>query len=422
VKTNTTESQATQNIAGGASTQRKKRILFIEDNPVLLLMYEGMLDGDEHWDVVTAESGERALELLRRSPVDVVVSDMRMPRMSGLELLNRVRELFPCVSRIVVSGLNDQEEVARSLGSTHQFLAKPFDVRALKSTLSRISALDAYLKDEKIRALVGKFSSLPSFPSLYTEVMKELNSEEPSVENVAAVIARDPGMTAKMLQIVNSAAIGLSRKVGSPFEAVQFLGLGTVRSLILSAHIFSCFEHTNIPGFSVTELWDHGMKCGRLACMIMQYEQAEPSDVEDAYIAGMLHDIGKLMLADALPEQFQQALTLAVEQNIPLHEAELQLFGATHAGVAAYLLGLWGLPASIVEAVAFHHTPRVSDVRVLSPLTAVHAANVIEHEISKAPSHGRSPELDNNYLAAVRCDNRIKVWRDEASMLINSPD
>ncbi len=399
----------------------KKRILFVEDNPLLLQMYQAMLEGDSQWDVSTAEGGYQALELMKSSPFDVVVSDMRMPRMSGLELMTEVRQDFPRSSRIVVSGLNDQEEVARSLDSTHQFLAKPFDVKALRSTLNRICGLDAYLKDDKIRTLVGRFSSLPSFPSLYVEIMKELSAEEPSVESIAGVIARDPGMTAKMLQIVNSAAIGLSRKVGNPFEAVQFLGLGTVRSLVLSAHIFSCFEQTDLKGFSVTQLWDHGMKCGRLACMIMQFEQAEPSDVEDAYIAGMLHDIGKLMLADGLPDQFQQALTLAAERNLHLHEAELEVFGATHAGVAAYLLGLWGLPASIVEAVAFHHTPAASDLRVLGPLAAVHVANVLEHEVSGTALPGKPTEFDTNYLAAVRCENRLNTWRDEAEMLINAP-
>lgn len=398
----------------------KKRILFVEDNPILLQMYQAILEDERQWEVVTTENGSHALELMQQRPFDVVVSDLRMPGMSGVELLNQVRERHPGTSRIVVSGLNDQEEVARSLGSTHQFLSKPFDLKALKATLGRISSLDAYLKDDRIKALVGRFRSLPSFPSLYVEVMKELSDSEPSVEKIAGIIAHDPGMTAKMLQIVNSAAIGLARKVGSPFEAVQFLGLGTVRSLVLSAHIFSCFERINLEGFSITQLWDHGMKTGRIACMIMQYEQAEPSDVEDAYIAGMLHDIGKLMLAEAMPVEFQKALKLAAERNVHLYETELEVFGATHAGVAAYLFGLWGLPASIVEAVAFHHAPTASDLRTLGPLAAVHVANVLEHEVSDTALPGKGSELDVNYLAAIRCENRIRVWRDEAEMLIRS--
>jgi HD-like signal output (HDOD) protein len=401
-----------------AVNRMKKRILFVEENELLLQMYLMMLEDEKsRWEVGTAANATEALKQMEFSPFDVIVSDVRAPGGAGLELFNEARQRFPRTSRIVISGLNDQEEVARSLGSTHQFLPKPFDVKTLKATLHRICGLDSYLKDEKIKGLVGQFNALPSFPSLYIEIMKELGAEDPSVETIASIISRDPGMTAKMLQIVNSAAVGLSRKVGSPFEAVQFLGLSTVRSLVLSAHIFSCFEHSGMKGFSVNDLWNHGMKTGRIACMILQFEQAEPGDVEDAYTAGMLHDIGKLMLADSLPHQFQKALALSAERGIHLHEAELEVFGVTHAGVAAYLLGLWGLPATIVEAVAFHHIPTRSDLRSVSPLTAVHVANVLEHEMSKTKARNH-PTLDMEYLTSAHIDNRLKAWQQEAMKLL----
>ena len=207
--------------------------------------------------------------------------------------------------------------MARSLDTTHQFLAKPFDLNALKGTLARIGGLDAYLQDEKLKALVGQLGVLPSFPLLYLEIMKALDSRDSSIESIAGIVAKDPGMTAKMLQIVNSAAIGLARKVGSSFEAVEFLGISTVQSLALSAHISSCFERTNLKGFSIQRLWNHAMGTGMLARTIMQLEEAGMADVEDAYTAGILHDIGKLMLANSLSEKFQHALTLAAERKIP---------------------------------------------------------------------------------------------------------
>jgi HD-like signal output (HDOD) protein len=397
----------------------KKRILFVEDNPLLLQMYAMML-GDEAgaWDVATAAGGEEALQRMAQDPFDVVVSDLRMPGMSGVELLTEVQRRHPRTSRIIISGLNDQEEAARLLDSTHQFLAKPFNVNALKATLNRICGLDAYLKDENLRALVGQFRTLPSFPSLYVDVLKELNSDEPSIESIAGIISKDPAMTAKMLQIVNSAAMGLSRSVSSPFEGVQFLGLGMVRSLVLSAHIFACFEHTGLKGFPVERLWDHGMKSGRIASMILQVEGADPGDIEDAYLAGMLHDMGKLMLADGMPDRFEQALALASERGIPLHDAEMEVLGASHAGVAAYLLGLWGLPASIVEAVAFHHAPAQSELRAFGPLAAVHAANAIEHGLSAKGGPDGTVWLDLPYFAALGMEERISVWRREAIQLL----
>jgi HD-like signal output (HDOD) protein/ActR/RegA family two-component response regulator len=401
----------------------KKRILFVEDDPLLLDMYVMMLSGDgELWDMATASSGQQALDLMKQSPFDVVVSDMSMPGMNGIELLLEVRKRYPCSSRIILSGLQDQEEVARCLGATHQFLPKPFNVKALKAALARVGGLDAYLNDRKIQALVGQLGTFPSFPSLYIEIMQELDSESCSTSSLATIVAKDPGMTAKMLQIVNSAAVGLGHNVSSPFEAIQFLGISTIRSLVLSTHIFSCFDRARLKGFSMDQLWAHSFRTGTLARRILQLEQKDSSEAEEAYTAGMLHDAGKLMLANSLPEQFQQALALAAEQNIRFDDAELEVFGASHAGAAAYLLGLWGLPAPIVEAVAFHHTPGLSDLRDCGPLAAVHVANVLEQELSKSTPRGGKSEMDEHYLASIGVQDRVDKWRAEAAKQLNPPD
>jgi HD-like signal output (HDOD) protein len=356
---------------------------------------------------------------MERSPFDVVVTDLNMPGMNGVDLINEVRTRHPRSSRIILSALSDQERVVRCLGTTHQFLPKPFDARSLKTTLSRICGLDAYLKDEKLKGLVGQLGTLPSFPSLYVEIMAEVDSPNSLLETIATTVARDPAMTAKILQIANSAALGLACRISSPFEAVGFLGLATVRSLVLSAHIFSCFEKTNLKGFSIDRLWKHSTASGTLARTIMQLEGSDPADSSDAYTAGLLHDIGKMMLAESLPEQFQKALTLAADGKRSLYDAELEVFGATHAGVAGYLLGLWGLPAPLVEAVAFHHTPGLSDLRAFGPLTAVHVANALEQEFSKAEVKEKPAVIDEDYLESVGVQGRLDAWRTAAKNIIN---
>jgi HD-like signal output (HDOD) protein len=154
------------------------------------------------------------------------------------------------------------------------------------------------------------------------------------------------------------------------------------------------------------------MKCGESARAIMRAEDADHVYCEAAYTAGMLHDIGKLMLADSLPREFQMALSQSLKDSAPFHEIEMDVFGATHAGLAAYLLGLWGLPAPIVEAVAFHHTPERSSHQVFSPLTAVHVANALEHEID-----GSKVNLNKEYLERVGVANRLDVWREEVAKL-----
>lgn len=392
-----------------------QRILFVEDNAIMLQMYGMMLDGDSSdWQVALAANGEAALDLMSRQDFDVVVSDFHMPGMSGAELARHIRRLYPRTSRIIISGVSDQKEVADALGDTHQFIAKPFDLKTLQATLARIRSLDGYLNGEKLKMLIGRLGAMPSFPMLYLEIMQQVQSPDSSLENIAELIALDPSLTAKILQVVNSAAIGLPQKIHSPFEAVQQLGLGTVRSLALSAHVFSRFNKKSVRGFSAELLWEHLMKTAALARKILQIEQASAADLDDAYTAGMLHDMGKLMLADGLPDEFQKALALSGDKNIPLHQAEQEIFGATHAGIAAYLLGLWGLPAPVVEAVALHHTPDQSDLRVMSPLTAVHAANALLGELPSGAKSNTAALLNENHLALIGVIDRVECWRELA--------
>jgi HD-like signal output (HDOD) protein len=393
----------------------RRRILFVEDNPVLRELYGMMLSGEAgRWEPAVVGSGEEALKLMENQAFDVIVSDMRLPGMDGVQLIREVKQRHPRTSRIVLSGVSDQKEIAECLGTTHQFLAKPLDAKALKATLTRLCGLDAYLQDETLQSLAARLGTLPSFPSLYLEIMQELASGNASVESIAKIIAQDPAMTAKMLQIANSAAFGLARRVSSPFDAVQYLGIGTVRSLALSLHVFAAFEKTELRGFSITAQWDHAIKTAVLARAILRDSDGEADDAEDAYTAGILHDMGKMLLAANVPVAFQQALNLSRERQVPLHEAEQEVLGATHAGVGSYLLGLWGLPASIVEAVAFHHVPGRSEAKKLDALAAVHVANELDHERGGLASSGSRAGLDTAYLSAIGVEDRLDAWRAEA--------
>jgi len=386
-----------------------KRILFVEDNELLLQLYGMMLSSkSDQWETTTAPDGQAAMELLRQSAFDVVASDMQMPGMSGIELLTEVRKLHPQTSRIILSGASDQAAAATSMNCIHLFIPKPFDVKTLKATLSRIYSLDAYLKDDKLRSLAGKLRTLPSFPVIYLEIIKQIESPNSSVQNIAKIIAKDPGITAKILQVANSAAFGLAENISDPIDAVQQLGMTTVRSLALSAQVFSSFNPGQLKHFSAEVLWSHLMKCGELARAIIRSESADFAEGEDAFTAGLLHGIGRLMLADSLPEEFEKALVLAETDKIPLHEAEQKIFGATHTGLAAYLFGLWGLPASIIEAVAFHHTPEKSDLKKFSTLTAVHVANALCDEAEAA-------SLNLDYLAEIGMAHRLDDWRKIAA-------
>src|ERR1700722_9033995 len=232
-----------------------KRILFVDDTALMREMYEAMLSGEsKRWEVATAESGQEALKLMAQRPFDIVASDMRMDGMTGIELLRVVEKDYPHTSRIIISGLTDQATAADALGSTHQFLVKPVEFKTLRAVLERITGLDDFLKDAKLKALAGKMRALPSFPALYLEIMKAVETPDTSMAEIEFLITKDPGLTAKILQVANSATMGARERISDPLLAVQRLGLNMVRSLALSAHVFASFTAAQRINFPVDAL------------------------------------------------------------------------------------------------------------------------------------------------------------------------
>ncbi len=389
-----------------------RRILFVDDEPNVLQGLQRMLRPlRNEWETAYAGNGQEALKLLAESSFDVVVSDMRMPGMDGAQLLNEVMKHHPQVVRIILSGHSDQQSILRSVGAAHQYLSKPCDADTLKNTVAQACGLRELLASKTLKELVAQMNSLPSLPSLYVEVMQELQSPDGSLQKVGQIIAKDVGMSAKILQLVNSAFFGLRRHVGSPSEAAIFLGVDTVRALVLSVNIFSQFDRAQLKNFSIESLWTHSSLTGALAKQIAKAEGAEPKTVDYAFMAGLLHDVGKLVLAVDLPDKYSQTLALAHAQKKPLSEVERETLGATHAEVGAYLLGLWGLPDPIVEAIAYHSCPSCCLDHKFSPLTAVHVANALEHETRPANDEV-APVLDMEYLSELRLTHRLDVWRD----------
>lgn len=383
----------------------------MDDDPGILELYRLMSEGEDTWDVSLASGGREALAMIKWQPFDVVVSDMRMPGMTGAELLQEVVRMQPQASRILVSGYADHEQVAHCLQATHQFISKPFEIQKLKATISRIVALDRLLLGEKLKEVVGRIDTVPSLPSLYFRIVKALASQAATIEQIAGIVAQDPAMTAKVLQLVNSAFFGLARRIVSPTEAIQYLGVRRVRSLALSLHIFTCFDQVRLEHLSLERVWEHSLTTGLLARKIVRAAGGDRHAQDEAYVAGMLHDIGKVMLASDLPQEFERAIEIAIESRIPMIEAERQVFGVTHAEVGAYLLGLWGLPVAIVEAVAMHHKPIAIGADQPSPLAAVHVANVLENELKCSEVGIPQSTVDNSFLSEIGYDRAMESWR-----------
>ncbi|TWT94326.1 response regulator [Neorhodopirellula pilleata] len=389
----------------------KTSVLFVDDEENVLSGLRRMLRHQRSaWDIHFASGGAEAIELMATTAVDVIVSDMRMPGIDGAELLTRVATLYPHCIRLVLSGQSEHEKIFRAVGPAHQFLSKPCDADRLVKTIERACGLFSHLHDKGLQEIISRIDCLPSLPKIYHDLVRELQSDDTSVERVAAMIGNDLGMSSKVLQLVNSSFFGLPHHVTCPKHAVSLLGLNVIRPLTLSAGTFSKFEDPKLVGYSLSQAIDHALVVGLISRNIAESETKDTNLIDDAFIAGMMHDIGKLILAVHLPERFQEALTLADETEQPLWRAEMAVLGTTHAAVGAHLLGLWGLPNSIVEAVALHHQPSLTSDDRFSPLTAVHMANAIDHQSAAKVSYRTEPAWDEDYFEAIGCGGRSEHW------------
>jgi putative nucleotidyltransferase with HDIG domain len=391
----------------------KKRILFVDDEPKFLGLYRVLFESDKTaWDVAFASDAASALQAMENTPSDVLVAKWHLPGMTGRELVSTVKERHPGTARIIASESADQEEVVKSLGARHQFIARPVDLTALRSTVWRVVAIQNADLDEKIARLLSNDYRLPSLPSLYFRILRAMESPDASIEEVGEIIAQDPAMTAKILQVVNSAYFGLARRISNITEAVQLLGTQKVRSMALSTQVFSCFDQARMKSFPLSRVWNHSIAASQIAQKICRMERVDKATAEEAQLACMLHDVGKVVLASGDPDRYQEAVNLAAKRQVPMIEVETEFFGASHADVGAYLLGLWGLPISVIEAIALHHAPDRTVLDHFTPLTAVHVANHLENEMSGPALDAESVPLDTDYLARIGCEGRIDDWRE----------
>lgn len=392
---------------------QKLRVLFVDDERNVLDGLRRMLrDMRNEWDMAFAESGAEALRLIDTEPFQVVVSDMRMPGMDGAELLEEVGRKSPNAVRIVLSGQSEREAAVKSVHTAHQYLAKPSDAETIKGVVRRACRLRAIWADGGLQAALNQMKAIPTAPELYFRIIRELRSPECSPSKVGEIISHDVGMTAKILQLVNSAFFGIPRRITSPTQAVMLLGIDTVKMLVLTVHIFSQVDQRRFPKLlPVGRLWDHSILTGSLAKKIAGAEGLSAAGAGYALMAGIVHDVGLLVMATNMPEKVDRAVEVIAERHCSLCEAEQVTFGFTHEAVGGYLLGLWGIPDVIMEAVLFHHHPRQAGGEAFGVTQAVNAAMILSQECGPRLFSGETDTLDTEYFAAMGKRARIEVWR-----------
>jgi HD-like signal output (HDOD) protein/CheY-like chemotaxis protein len=392
----------------------------VDDESKILDGFRRMLYADrQRWDVQFAVGGEAALKACEAENFDVVISDMRMPGMDGATLLNHIRDRFPSTARIVLSGYSEAALAIRAVPMAHRFLTKPCNASELQSTIERVCTLQDLLSAPEIRKIVGTVGELPSLSRTYTSLTEAVNEPSTSISQVADIIGRDVAMSAKVLQLVNSAFFGLAQKVTNVQNAAAYLGMETIKNLALASEAFRVF----VPDSRITQtvyesMQVHAQRTAAIAAKL----PADSKTREVTVVAALLHDIGSLILASKMPNEFCSAYTIAKERGCRVFEAEKELLGTSHAEIGAYLLGLWGIPNLAVEAIAHHHAPTRIPHSDFDSSTAVYVADFLAHELDAHPKGAAGGEIgapDREYLEKLGILSRLDCFRELAIQVSN---
>ena len=372
-------------------SQVRLRVFFVDDETRVLQGLQRMLRPlRDQWDMVFIEGGEAALIAMASNPADVIVSDMRMPIMSGAQLLTQIMHLYPATVRLILSGQADLQLIHSTIGPVHQYLAKPCDAELLRSTIERAAHVREAL-DGHLRSLVGGIDNLPCLPAAHQALVNGLKAGTAGRTAVRTAVASDLGMSMKVLQLMNSAFFGSPRSVCQIEEAVDLLGIETMQVLAGPLAAFKPVDDVQFSGFPAEGLWNHARQVADLSARIAQGDGATPVEIDVARTAGLLHDVGNLVLAIVLTDRRNEFYTLLAYPEAQAEERDRLLLGTSHAEVGAYLMSLWGLPPQIVDAVAGHHLAEL-DATASIATRAVRAADALLHHLAESRDDA-DPEL-----------------------------
>jgi HD-like signal output (HDOD) protein/ActR/RegA family two-component response regulator len=400
----------------------KKKVLFVDDDPELINgLKRSMYVLRRNWEVEFAGSGEEAVKILDQSDFDVVVTDLRMPGMNGVSLLKKIKETKPHILRVILSGQIDEANSIKATNLAHQFISKPSSTEVIRETIEHAGHIHSGIINTEMIRLINGIGELPGLPEIYLKIEKLLQSDNATFDKIAKLVSSDLSLAAKILQVVNSGFFGLKMRITDLMQALSFIGLNTLKAIILHISVFSTAGQSGKKIHFIKKVASESLNGGILAKKIAARYTNDREIIDDSFTAGILQDTGKLILAmqDEFPENAEMK---ARESKKFVWEAETEIYGYNHADAGAYLLSTWGIPNSIVEAAAFHHKPSMQYSDKFTTVTAVHISNGIIHSesVDEEPNIlGREtlkefyPEIDFDYLEKLNLIGKIPEIVDE---------
>jgi len=339
-----------------------KTLLFVDDESQILRCLSRLFSDSGH-RILCAGSGVEALNICAETKVDLIVSDMRMPEMNGVELLSKVKQAYPQSLRVILSGYSDEGLVIDALQNniTMTYLLKPWDNDELCQTIEKVLDTGSLLSSAALLTVINAMGHLPTLKPYLQEILDTIDSDD-DIATIGRKIEKDHTISSKILHIANSAYYGI--KTGSIKTAVSFLGLQIVKNLIRSMSVMDAFE---IPGYGryyAEKLWTHSFETSNIQKAILS-SLLPRSEMQMVISAGLLHNIGIAFLLKNCSTEYLPLVKETINNpSTSLSSLELEQFGFTHAQVGGYLLQWWNLPFPIVEAALYHDNP--TDTRVIN--------------------------------------------------------
>jgi len=400
--------------------EKNIRILFVDDDKTILDSIERMFFDMDEWEMDFADSGKEALELIEEEFYDVIVSDMRMPKMNGAELLDKVQDISPSTIRFILSGYSDQEMILKTVGPADQFLSKPCDSDALKQAIKNAQNSLRMIGREELQKIGNNIDTLPTIPKLYQEISEIIEDDKSSINDVASVIQKDIGVTAKIIQLVNSSFFGHPNHIENLTYAISYIGLETLKSIILCSSLFESFSKNDIRDFDIEGIYQHSTFVSTLARAMMKVISSDPKKHDIASMAGMLHDLGKLILIQNRPDEYRSVLKRYEEENVSIATIEKEILGTTHAEIGFYLVNKWGLSEEISAAILYHHKPKslISENSISSAV--VHVADFLSYRETDNSEYLEG--LDEEMLEKLDLLQYLPQWEGIADKMLESEE
>lgn len=391
---------------------RAMRVLFVDDDPTGLAALRNSLSAhNPGWSVHVASTPNMAVVLAERQDFDVVLISTDAPRIVNIDPFTYFHDHFPETVRIAWLR-EDGTRHAHAESLAYQSIYRSAPVEFIGQIIERAAELHRRLADPQLNHLIKNVEGLPSPPRIVMQLNEALVRPNVTVNQVTDIVSQDVAIPAQILHVVNTAYFALSRTMTSIREAVAYLGFDAVRNMTLAVEMFrELTDPTNPSAVKQVEiLQTHSSAVAQMTRQFITHQQ----DAQDAFVGGLLHDVGHLMMATYFPLQYAE-ICQRVAEGAPVLETERAILGATHADLGAYLLRSWGLPYRLVDIVAFHHeAPRFSALG----MDAVHGVYIGEHLLAERRDVDETywefnglEDMDDEYLADLGIYERVMSWR-----------